>query len=981
MARKPSSRSEEETTATTTEVRRQSKNKSFPVVGIGASAGGLEAFTKLLEHLPPDTGMAFVLVQHLDPKHASMLSALLAKKTRMPVAEVMDGMAVEPNRIYVIPPNTNMAILNGALQLMPRTETRGRHMSIDYFFRSLAEDKGSRAVGVVLSGADSDGSMGLQAIKAEGGITFAQEERTAKYDGMPRSAIATGAVDFILSPEGIAKELLNFSSHPYLRPQRLPKGVELLPRAEDGLKKIFVLLRDSHQIDFTGYKQTTVKRRVIRRMALHKIERLEDYVRYLQGNSAEVTALYEDLLINVTNFFRDSETFEALKTTVYPQIVKNRPPGAPVRIWVTGCSTGEEAYSLAICWLEFLGGRGKSVPVQIFATDLNDKSIDKARDGIYPENISLDVSSERLRRFFTKVDGGYRVNKTIRDMCVFARQNLIHDPPFSRIDLVCCRNVMIYLDSVVQRKLIPTFHYALNPTGFLMLGGSETIGAFSDLFAQNDKTHKLYARKSALAHPVFNFVHSDLEPNRVSISREVEGGKQFRVEKEADRIILEQYGPAGVLIKADREILQFRGHTGFYLEPAPGAASFDLLKMARPDLAPYLRAAIQEAQRQKLPVRRDGLQVKDNGQFRTVNLQVVPIPNSISEEGYLLVLFEDVSSNRTEPEPAPKPGGVKRQAKRRVENSYVTRVEEELVAAREYLRSEIARHQVTIDELNSANEEIQSSNEELQSINEEMETAKEELQATNEELGTVNDELQHRNNELTVINDDLINLLNSINIPIVMLDRDLRVRRFTSGARKTLNLIPSDVGRPIEDLKPRINVLSLEPLVTEVLDTLSVKEQEVQDLDGRWYVMRIHPYRTAGDKIDGAVLTLIDIDEVKTARDYAEAIIETVREPLLALDEKLRVRTANQSFYQTFQVKREDTEGRLLYELGNNQWDIPRLRTLLEEILPQNNSFQNFRVEHDFPEIGKKVMLLNARRIVGAGNKPRMILLAIEEIN
>jgi two-component system, chemotaxis family, CheB/CheR fusion protein len=976
-ARKSASRPASEPFAVATEVGKQSNSGAFPVVGIGASAGGLEAFTQLLGELPPDTGMAFVLVQHLDPRHASMLSGLLAKKTEMPVAEVTDGMPVEPNRIYVIPPNTNMAILNGTLQLMPRTETRGRHMSVDYFFRSLAEDQGSRAVGVVLSGADSDGALGLQAIKAEGGITFAQEERTAKYDGMPRSAIATGAVDFILPPEEIAKELLKFSSHPYMRPRKRPKGAELLLKAEDGLKKIFVLLRAAHQIDFTGYKQTTIKRRIVRRMALHKIERLDDYVRYLQGSPTEVTALYDDLLINVTSFFRDPETFEALKARVFPQILKNRQPESPVRIWVTGCSTGEEAYSMAVCWLEFIGGRAKNVPIQIFATDLNDKGIDKARAGIYPENISLDVSPERLRRYFVKVDGGYQVNKPVRDICVFARQNLIHDPPFSKLDLVCCRNVMIYMESVIQRKLIPIFHYALNPTGYLMLGNSETVGAFSDLFAQVDKKFKLYAKKSALAHPSLKFGPSDPELNNVSKPRKDEGGKKSQIEKEADRIILDQYGPAGVLVKANLEILQFRGHTGFYLEPAPGAVSFDLLKMARPALLPDLRAAIHEAQRRKLPVRREGLRVKYNGQFRKVNLQVVPIPAPASEEGYLLIMFEEAISNRTQPEPEPSRG--KRLTKKRAGDSHVTKVEEELVAAREYLRSEITRHQATIDELNSANEEIQSSNEELQSINEEMETAKEELQATNEELGTVNDELQHRNNELSVINDDLLNLLNSINIPILMLDRDLRIRRFTSGARKTLNLIPSDVGRPIDDLKPRINVLSLVPLIMEVLDTLSVKEMEVQDLDGRWYVMRIYPYRTADDKIDGAVLTLIDIDEIKTSRDYAEAIVETVREPLIVLDMNLRVRTANRAFYQIFQVAQEDTEGRLLYELGNNQWDIPQLRTLLEEILPKNNSFQGFKVEHDFPSIGKKVMLLNARRIVGTGDKPRMILLAIEE--
>ena len=962
-----------------------SDSRSFPIVGIGASAGGLEAFSKLLEHLPVSTGMAFVLVQHLDPKHESLLSQLLAKKTKIPVGEVRDGMRVEPDRIYIIPPNTNMAILHVVLHLMPRTETRGRHMSVDYFFRSLAEDQGSRAIGVVLSGADSDGALGLQAIKAEGGITFAQDAQTAKYDGMPQSAISTGAVDFILPPEEIAQELQKFSRHPYVRPPKTTKTAELLPRAEDGLKKIFVLLRSAYQIDFTSYKQTTLKRRIARRMALHKLERLNDYIKYLQGNSAELAALYEDLLINVTSFFRDPETFEVLKKLVFPKIIQNRGLETPIRIWVSGCSTGEEAYSIAICWLEFIGNRAANIPVQVFATDLNDGGIDRARTGIYPENISIDVSPERLRRFFSKVEGGYQISKSIRDMCVFARQNLIKDPPFSRLDLVCCRNVMIYLESVLQRRLIPIFHYALNPTGFLMLGNSETIGVHSDLFSQVDRKHKLYAKKSAIVSPDFGFASPDRELAGRSNSQGGEGVAQFKVEKEADRIILGQYAPAGVVVKSNLEVLQFRGHTGFYLEPAPGAASFDLLKMARPGLLPELRTAIHEAQRRKLPVRKEGLRVKDNGHFREINLQVIPIQNPMSEEQYLMILFEDVPQVWDRPEP-PKPsvrkGG---RAKERAGTVQVTRLEEELVAAREYLRSEIVRHQATIDDLNSANEEIQSSNEELQSINEEMETAKEELQATNEELGTVNEELRQRNNELGLMNDDLVNLLSSINIPIVMLDRDLHIRRFTPRAEKTLSLIKTDVGRPIGDLKPRIEVANLEPLIVEVLDTLRVKEQEVQDREGRWYTLQIHPYRSAGNQIDGAVLTLIDIDEVKrgerdrAARDYAEAIVETVREPLIVLDGNLRVRTANRSFYRVFQVLPEETEGRLLYELGNNQWDLPELRRLLEEVLPQNNSFQDFKVEHEFTGVGKKTMWLNARRVAGKGRLAQLILLAIEE--
>jgi two-component system CheB/CheR fusion protein len=626
--------------------------KSFPIVGIGASAGGLEAFTQLLKALPTDTGMGFVVVQHLAPKHESVLTEILSRATKMHVTEVRDGMLVEPDHLYVIPPDTNMAILHGRLNLMPRIKVEGQHMPIDYFMRALAQDQGVSAIGVILSGTASDGAQGLAAIKGEGGITFAQDPQSAKYDGMPRSAIAAGVVDFILPPEGIAQELAEISRHPYVAPRVVKPPPAQLP--EDALYKIFIMLRSAFGVDFTYYKHTTIRRRIMRRMVLHKIEGLDKYIKFLQSNPAELNALYQDVLITVTNFFRDAEEFEALKKQTFPNIIKNRAPDAPIRVWVPGCSTGEEAYSIAISWVEFLTEAATSTPIQIFATDVNDKAIERARVGVYPESIATDVSPERLRRFFVKVDGGYQINKSVRDMCIFARQDVTKDPPFSKMDLISCRNVLIYLGPVLQKRVIPLFHYALSASGFLLLGTSETIGAFSDLFTLIDKKHKIYAKKPTATRPTVDFVTRDYGAEKGDTGRgigkpsEVEYGG-FDIRRETDRIILNKYSPAGITINENLEILQFRGHTGPYLEPVPGVASLNLLKMVREDLAHDVRAAIQEAKKKGASVRKEGLRFRRNGEIRLVNLDVMLITPPLSKDRFFLLLFE-------ESEPPMRPG-------------------------------------------------------------------------------------------------------------------------------------------------------------------------------------------------------------------------------------------------------------------------------------------------------------------------------------
>src|SRR6266849_3533826 len=545
----------------------RSRRALFPIVGVGASAGGLEAFTQLLKALPPRTGMAYVLVQHLDPTHESVLTELLTKTTEMPVRQVTDATPVEPNHVYVIPPNVDLIISQGILRLTARTEARGHHMPIDRFLRSLAEDQGSNAIGVVLSGTASDGTLGLAAIKAEGGITFAQDEKSAKFDGMPKNAIAAGCVDFVLPPDEIARELARIRAHPYLAPSSSSRTAELVPDGDPQLKDILHLLRAANGVDFSDYKPATVKRRILRRMALHKAGELKDYVQFLRLHPAEVEALYGDMLIKVTSFFREPDAFEALKTEVFPSILKHRSPEEPVRVWVPGCSTGEETYSQAIALLEFLGNRRADIPVQLFGTDLSQGSIEKARAGIYPESIAADVSPERLRRFFVKVEGGYRINKTIRDVCVFARQNLLQDPPFSRIDVISCRNVLIYLGPVLQKMIMPIFHYALKPRGFLMLGGAEGIlSTASDLFELMDRKHKIYCRKSTASGLHFDFAASrySTEAGNIAGGKEApqreNGVRLLDLHKEADRILLTKYAPTAVVINDDMEVLESRGH-------------------------------------------------------------------------------------------------------------------------------------------------------------------------------------------------------------------------------------------------------------------------------------------------------------------------------------------------------------------------------------------------------------------------------------
>ncbi len=749
------------------------------------------------------------------------------------------------------------------------------------------------------------------------------------------------------------------------------------------------ILRKVKGVDFSLYKANTLYRRITRRMVLHKMQGLQDYARFLRENPGEVEALYRDILINVTSFFRNPETFEALKARVLPKLFKNRSGQEPLRVWVPGCSTGEEAYSIAITFAELTAARGSQVSVQVFATDLNEECIDKARAGVYSQNITHDVSPERLQHFFAEVDGSYRISKPIRDMCVFARHNLLTDPPFSQIDLISCRNLLIYLEPALQQKLVPRLHYALKPAGFLLLGSSETIGSYRALFEAEDAKHKIYARKQG-THRVTLGQAPGLYHGRSELGRgpgrlqQAAAGSD--VQTEADRILLARYVPPGVLVNADLEILQFRGDTGPYLAPAPGKASLNLFRMAQEGLAVTLRAAINKARKDNVPVREEGVRVKSNGGTREVNLEVVPVKGSSAGEGGFLVLFEEPA-----PPPTPLPRGNRGRGKaprpqtraaagEEAAERENARLAQELAATGEYLQSVIEQQEAANEELQSANEEVQSANEELQSINEELETSKEEIQSSNEELATVNDELQNRNLELNQLNNDLINLLGSVEMAIIMLGQDLRVRRFTPMAGEIFNLIPTDIGRPINDIKLSLSISDLAPLLAEVIYTVSPREREVQDSQGRWYSLRIRPYRTLENTIEGAVILLVDVDTLRRAREFAESIVATVRESLLVLDGNLRVQTASRSFYQTFQITPEETDGRLLYDLGNGPWNNPELRRLLDEVLPRDNGFDDFEVGYEFEHIGWKTMLLNARRLFQESGQSSLTLLAMEDI-
>jgi two-component system, chemotaxis family, CheB/CheR fusion protein len=886
MTKKKKTASEQETAPP--EKNKNSTAARFPIVGIGASAGGLAAFEAFFSGMPADKepGMAFVLVQHLAPNHKSILADLVRRYTRMQVFEVEDGMAVRPNCAYIIPPNRDMAILNGTLLLLEPSSPRGMRLPIDYFFRSLAQDQREQAICIVLSGSGSDGMLGVRAIKGEGGMVMAQEPETAEYDNMPRSAIATGLVDYVLPPAEMAAQLIAYTAHAF-RKTTLPAPPPPI-RNEDLLKKIFILLRAQTGHDFSQYKPNTVTRRIERRMAVHQIGDLDGYVRSLQQSPAEIEALFRDLVIGVTSFFRDPEAFRALEELAIPQLCAVKSAGDDIRAWVPGCSTGEEAYSLAILFQECLKKQNQPLKVQIFASDIDSRAIETARLGAFPASIAADLSPERLSRFFSldPSDSLYHISKEIRDLLIFSEHDVIKDPPFSKLDLISCRNLLIYLDGELQKKIIPMFHYALKPGGLLFLGTSETVGEFGDFFTSLDRKWKLYQRKE-IGHethrpPRRRFIpplSAGGPPPRQSRTEQSE--KSLSLREVTEQALLREHTPAAVIINERGEILYVHGRTGRYLEPSPGEAGMNIGKMAREGLRRQLTTSLHKAVTRQEEVRSPGLRIKTNGGFSAVTLTIRPLDATLSQAAataLFLVVFED--EPRTPEQEGHKEAGKKGGGDPSCpEEAQLATMEQELWRKEEYLKTITEALEISNQELKDSNEEMQAMNEELQATNEELETSKEEMQSVNEELSTVNNELQIKVTDLSEANNDMNNMLAGTGVGTLFVDLELRIRRFTPTISQVLNLIQSDVGRPVGHIVPNlIGYQSLTEDIGAVLDNLIPKEVEVQGGNGAWYLLRIRPYRTLENVIKGAVVTFVDITETVQARESMRRLAVVVKD-------------------------------------------------------------------------------------------------------
>ena len=828
----------------------------FPIVGIGASAGGLEALEQFLGHVPENSGIAFVIVQHLDPTHKGIMPELLQRITGMEVFQVRERMRVKPNCVYVIPPNKDMSILHGVLHLFEPTAPRGLRLPIDFFFRSLAEDRQEHSIGVILSGMGSDGTMGLRAIKEKAGVALVQEPASAKFDSMPRSAIDAGLADLVAPAEDLPGKIIDYLRHAlFIAKAELP----LEEKDHSALAKVLILLRATTGHDFSLYKKNTLYRRIERRMSIHKIDRIASYVRYLQENSQEVEILFKELLIGVTSFFRDPETWEQLRGEAIPALLAGRPAGGALRAWSAGCSTGEEAYSLAIAFKETLEQvkPTEHFTLKIFATDLDRDAIDRARQGVYPANIAADVSPERLRRFFIKEENGYRVGKEIREMVTFATQNVIMDPPFTKLDILICRNLLIYLTPELQKKLLPLFHYSLNPGGVLFLGGAETVNNLTDLFASLHIKSRLFRRRESVLTAEPLAFPASFVPALPGVPKELKMLKPAaNLQSLADQLLLQHFSPPAVLVNDKGDILYISGRTGKYLEPAAGKANWNIFAMAREGLRFDLGSAFQKALRQKRAIIAKGLQVGESGGKQTIDITIQTIEEPEALRGMVMIIFTDVAT------PLEKKTKVSSR-KAPVGNARVRELEEELQQFREQLQTTREEMQSSQEELKSTNEELQSTNEELQSTNEELTTSREEMQSLNEELQTVNAEQLSKMDELSWINNDMKNLLNSTEIVTVFLDNELHVRRFTTGADKLFKLIPGDLGRPLSDIVSDLLYPKMAEEAREVLRTLVFSEKQIAATDGRWFLVRIMPYRTMEDVIGGVVITFANITAAK----------------------------------------------------------------------------------------------------------------------
>ena len=941
------------------------------IAGIGGSAGGLEAFEEFFRNLSADTGVGFVVITHMDPFKKDIMHDIIRRYTDMPVEQAQNDTKVLPNHIYVIPPNTDMTISGGVLKLGEPSTKKGVRMPIDVFLRSLAEDQREKSIALIFSGMGTDGVLGIKAIKEKNGTVMAQDPAEAKFDSMPQSAINTGMVDYVAPANDLPEQLREFVINYHLLLSRKPEE----RHAPSNIERILKIVRQRTGHDFTEYKQSTVFRRIERRMTVHQIRDLDGYIDYLKGHPEETELLFKELLIGVTSFFRDPEAFEVLMNEAIPEMLTRVPPNSLIRIWVPGCSTGEEAYSIAIVLDECLGDRPNKV--QSFATDIDAEAIEYARKGVYPGNIAADVDEMRLQKYFTREEDNFKIKKAIREMIIFAEQDVAHDPPFTGLDLISCRNLLIYLMQDMQNKIISLFSYALNPQGILFLGSSETLGREADMFTTVSNKWKIYTRKGYTTRREVQTVIPIATSSPVERMKIQAGGFKPTIGEMAHQVLLEAFAPPAAIIDQNGEVMYIQGRK--YLEPAPGKASMNIVAMARKGLGTELGIAIEKAKRNNVDVAVKDVEIQTDGHTRAINFTVKPIRAPEAMKNLLLVAFQDVEKP---PERKPAEGIAPEK-----EEAF-GRVNEELRYTKEKLQSTMEEMHASQEEMRSMNEELQSTNEELQSTNEELTTSKEELQSLNEELVTVNSELQAKVDDLTRANNDIKNLLYSTDIASVFLDENLKITRFTPSATRIINLLPSDIGRPITDISTKIRGTDPNMIVTEsyrVLEKLGEAKTMVETKDDHWYSMRILPYRTVDNVISGVVITFADITDMKrmeqanaAAKEFSEAIVATVSEPLIVLDSTMRVVMANKAFYNTFRVTPEETQGKQLFELGNKQWDIPSLRKQLDKVLPKKKAFEDFRVELDFPRIGHRVMVLNARKIDIAGGDG-LILLAIKE--
>lgn len=944
----------------------------FPIVGVGASAGGLAALSEFLEALPAQPGVAIVVISHMNPTGKSILDAVLAQKTPMPVRQARDGDRIEVNHVYVSPPGRQLTVRDGVLHTQVDRTRGAKPTTIDRFFASLAADRRANANGVVLSGTGSDGTEGLKLIRAQGGVTFAQDPGSAQFDSMPASAIDAGCIDFVLPPALIARQLLRVGPLPVAAAAAGAKPDAAGADAEDPFTAIVAVLSRAAGVDFSEYKEGTLRRRITRRMALKGFTSAAAYLAYLRSHVDEPPNLYKDILIHVSGFFRDAEAFRALDRKVIGPLVRRKDPQTPIRVWVPGCACGEEVYSIGMLLLDRLGPGASGRRIQVFGSDISASDIDAARAGRFSEKAVADIPAARLKRYFDPVQGGYQVRRELRELCVFACQEVGSDPPYSNLDLISCRNLLIYFSPPLQERVLGIFHYALRPGGMLFLGRAEALVAESSPFTVVDKKYRIYARKPGNTLPALPApprahwpVPAPAPPGPPPVRPSPPAPAH-----EIERLLLDRYSPPGFHVDANLAIRSFVGDVSPYLQPASGQANLQLVRMLPATMALDVRAAIDAARTSSRPVKRDINWEAPDGGTRAVRLVVMRVAATGQEPGYLVMLEPAVTATPAVGTRAPvrAEGSAKRE---------LTRLSQQLAVTRGQLQKLIEEHAHSVEELRAANEEAQSGNEELQSSNEELQTAKEELQSSNEELSTLNDELQNRNLELDQLASELGTLIAVADIPIVHLDARGRVHRFSPAAQGPFNLIPTDVGREISQVRPAVALPGLDAMIDAAIRRGEAEEREVRDAAGRWQSLRVRPFPSPGKRGGGALIALVDIDASKR---HSAAVVETMSEPLLVLDRKFQVVTANPAFYRTFALTDPEVRGARLFDLGDRQWDIPELRHLLQDVLPKQKRFENFRVENVFPKVGRKALRLNGQQIVDESIGTQRVLIVFRDV-